>query len=79
MTEEEIAHEFVSVLQVQYDVDPRSLVAAMHDWASVNNLAMRYVHACNVHCLLDVGCFSHTLNNAGTKFNTPILNEFLTS
>ena len=69
----EIACELVSVLQVQYDVAPRSLVAAMHDRAAVNSVAMTYVRVM-YPSLLDIGCFSHTLNNAGSKFNTPILN-----
>ena len=78
MSGEEIARELVSVLQVQYDVAPRSLVAAMHDRAAVNGAAMTYVRVM-YPSLLDIGCFSHTLNNAGSKFNTPILNEFLSS
>ena len=78
MSGEEIARELVSVLQVQYDVAPRSLVAAMHDRAAVNGVAMTYVRVM-YPSLLDIGCFSHTLNNAGSKFNTRILNEFLSS
>ena len=78
MSGEEIARELVSVLQIQYDVAPRSLVAAIHDRAAVNGVAMTYVHVM-YPSLLDIGCFRHTLNNAGSKFNTPILNEFLSS
>ena len=29
--------------------------------------------------ILDIGCFSYILDNAGGKFNTPTLNEFLTA
>ena len=43
MTGEKIARELISVLQVQYDVDSSSLIAAMHDRASVNNIAMSFV------------------------------------
>ena len=43
MTGEEIARELVSVLQVQYDVGSGSQIAAMHDRASVNNVAMSFV------------------------------------
>ena len=78
MTGEEIACELISVLQVQYDVGSSSLIAAMHDRASVNNLAMSFVRVM-YPSILDIGCFSHTLDNAGGKFNTPTLNEYLTA
>ena len=80
MCGEEIARELVSVLQVQYDVAPtcNSLVAAMHDHAAVNNVAMRYVKVM-YPSVLDIGCLSNTINIAGSKFKTPVLNEFLTS
>ena len=78
MCGEEIVCELVSVLQVQYDVAPNSLVATMHDHAAVNNVAMRYVKVM-YPSVLDIGCLSHTINIAGSKFKTPVLNEFLTS
>ena len=78
MTGEEVARELVSILQVQYDVDSKSLIAAMHDRASVNNVAMSFVRVM-YPSILDIGCFSHTIDNAGGKFNTPTLNEFLTA
>ena len=28
--------------------------------------------------LLDIGCFAHTIDQVGEKFNTPNLNEFTT-
>ncbi len=78
MTGEEVARELISVLQVHYDVGSDSLLAAMHDRASVNQAAMRTV--CIMYpFFVDIGCFSHTLDNAGNKFNTPTLNEFLAS
>ena len=43
MSGEESARDLVLVLQVQYDVAPRTLVAAMHDRAAVNSVAMTYV------------------------------------
>jgi len=51
------------------------LIAAMHDRASVKMLSVHVVYS----SILDIGCFSHTLDNAGGKFNTPTLNEFLTA
>ena len=78
MTGEEVARELVSVLQVHYDVGTESLLAAMHDRASVNQAAMAIVRVM-YPLLMDIGCFSHTVNNAGNRFTTPVLNEFLTS
>ena len=78
MTGEEIACELVSVLQVQYDVGSSSLIAAMHDRASVTNVAISFVHVV-YPSILDIGCFSHSIDNSGDKFNTPTLNELLTA
>ena len=47
----------------------------MRDRASVNSVAM-----CTLSIVfpnvLDVGCFSHTLDHVGENFKTPILDEF---
>ena len=40
------------------------IVAAMRDRASVNDVAMRTIKVV-YNELLDVGCFSHTLNQVG--------------
>ena len=74
---EEIARELISVLQVQYGVCSNSLVAAMHDRASTNKVTMRFVSVMYPG-VVDISCFSHTINNAGSCFKTPHLNEFLT-
>lgn len=78
MCGEEITCKLVSVLQEQYDVSSISLVAAMYDRASVNKVAMTYVRVM-YPSVLDIGCFSHTIINAGSNFRMPNLNEFLTS
>ena len=74
---EEIARELIATLLVQYSVLPDFLVAAMRDCASSNNVAM-----CTIKIvyplLLDIGCFAHTIDRVGEKFNTPNLNEFTT-
>ena len=49
----------------------------MHDRASTNKVAMRFVSVMYPG-VVDIGCFSHTINNAGSCFKTPHLNEFLT-
>ena len=50
----------------------------MRDRASVNNVAI-WVLQVVYPSLIDVGCFSHTINLAGEHFNVPTLSEFTTS
>ena len=50
----------------------------MRDRAAINNVAMRTL-AVVYSKLLDVGCFSHTIDRVGQHFKTPILSEFSTS
>ena len=50
----------------------------MRDRASVNSVAMRTIGVI-YNNMMDIGCFSHTLDNVGEKMHTPILNEFMTS
>ena len=47
----------------------------MHDSASVNDAAMKIVKVIYPN-LLDVGCFSHTLDLVGEHFHMPTLSEF---
>ena len=75
MKGEEIARELIHVLSTEYAIDSSHLVAAMHDRASVNDVAMRIVKVVYPN-LLDVGCFSHTLDLVGEHFHIPTLNEF---
>lgn len=78
LTGEQIARELLFVLQAQYGVATDSLVATMRDRASVNNLAISIVKVMYRQAL-DIGCFSHTIDNAGSKFATPVLDEFISS
>jgi hypothetical protein len=75
MTGEEIARELISVLSVSYSIDSSRLLACMRDRASVNNVAVRTLKIVYPK-LLDVGCFSHTLDRVGEYFNLPVLTEF---
>ena len=72
LTVEEIAKELITVLSVTYSIHPSNLLAAMRDIASTNNVAMRIIYP-NV---VDIGCFSHTIDHVDGKFNTPVLMEF---
>ena len=78
MTGTELARELISVLSVNYSVPPNTLLAAMRDRASVDNVALRTLKV--VYPFVeDVGCFSHTINLAGEHFKVPTLSEFVSS
>ena len=70
MTAEEIARELINVLSVTYSIGSDQLIAAMRDRAAVNNVAMRTLAVVYLK-LLDVGCFSHTIDRVGQHFKTP--------
>ena len=75
MSAEEVARELITTLSVHYSVSSNSLLATMRDRASVNNVALRTLKVI-YPALLDVGCFSHTLDLVGNKFCTPRLTDF---
>lgn len=62
-------------LSNEYQVDGEFVVAAMRDGAAVNNAAIRNLKAIFAN-LFDVTCFSHAANNAGRRFEFPILKDF---
>lgn len=74
MTGEEIAREIVHTVSTEYGVTGVRLVATMRDRASANGVSM-----CTIKVLfpniLDVGCYSHTLDHIGEHFNVPHLEE----
>ena len=49
----------------------------MRDCASVNNVAMRTLKIV-YNNIIDVGCFSHTLDHIGENMQTDVLMEFTT-
>ena len=78
MTGEKLARELISVLSINYSVSPNTHLAAMRDRVSVNNVAFRtfkFVYP----LVVDVGCFSHTINLSGEHFKLPSLSEFVSS
>ena len=78
MTGEEVARELISVLSVHYSITSDRLLGAMRDRAAVNNVAMRILKVVYPN-VLDVGCFSHTLDLVGKKVNAPHVNDFVTT
>ena len=75
---EEIARELINVLSVTYGIRSNKLLAAMRDRASTNNVVM---HTLKIvyPLVVDIGCFSHTIDHVGSRFKTPTLSEFITA
>ena len=73
---EEIARELINVLSTNFGIGSNHLIAAMRDRASANNVAMKTLKIV-YPSVLDVGCFSHTLDLVGNYFKLPNLTEFL--
>lgn len=69
MTGEEVARQLITTLSVTF------VLAAMRDGASVNGVAMGVVKVIYPY-VMDVRCFSHTLDLVGNKFKTPLLASF---
>ena len=76
MTGEEIARQLISVLSVEYGITSDRLLAAMRDRASVNGVAMRTINVVFPD-MIDVGCYSHTIDLVGGKFKIPHLDDFI--
>ncbi len=71
MTGEEVARQLIVCLSTKLGICSNNLIASMHDRASVNNVAVRTLKIVFPQ-LLDIGCFSHTLDHVGENFSTPI-------
>ena len=71
----EVAREQMVCISTELGISSDRLVAAMRDRAAVNNVAMQTVKILYPN-VIDIGCFSHTLDRVGGKFHTPILDEF---
>lgn len=64
---EELARELLTALSTELGIGGNQLLAAMHDRAFVNSVAMRTLKIMYPQ-VMDIGCFSHTLDLVGTKF-----------
>ena len=60
---------------MEYAIQPGALLAAMKDKASVNQAALQQVRFFFLR-LLDVACFSHTIDNVGKQFEFHVLDTF---
>ena len=75
---EEIAREVINLLLTKFGIGPNRLISAMRDRASANNVAIRTIKVVYSN-VLDVGCFSHTLDLVGNYFKLPNLTEFFST
>ena len=71
----QLAQVLNQCLSVEYGVRGNSLLAAMQDGASVNQAALNIVSFISPN-MVNVVCFSHTLDNVGNHFEIPTLKEF---
>ena len=76
MTGEELAREVLGVLCREYKLSTEQVLAAMRDRASVNGVAIRHIKIMFPN-LLDIGCYSHTIDLAGSKFELPTVEKFI--
>ena len=72
---EELAQCLIQALAVEYAIQHGALLAAMKDGASVNQAALQQVRFFFPQ-LLDVTCFSHTIDNVGKQFEFRVLDTF---
>ena len=70
MMGEEIARELINVISAQCGIGSNKLFCVMHDWAACNGVALRTIKVV-YSSILDIGCFSHTLDLVGSKSDTP--------
>ncbi len=76
MSGQEIARELINVISAQYGIMSNKVVACMRDRAACNNVALQTIKIV-YSSIVDVGCFSHTLDLVGSKFVTPCLSTFM--
>ena len=75
LTGEEVARQIVSTISTELGTPSSCVIASARDRASVNDVAMRTVGVV-YSGLIDIGCFSHTLDHVGERVNAPNLDAF---
>ena len=76
LTGEHVARLLVESLCTELGVGCNAVIAAMHDRASVNMVAMRTISVV-YNCMFDVGCLSHTIDHVGEHLSVQVLNDFI--
>ena len=72
MNAEELGQRLIQCLAVEYGMQPNHLLAAMRDGAPVNEAGLRQVMFFFPN-ILNVICFSHTIDNVGKHFEFSVL------
>ena len=75
LTGEEVARQLITCLSTELSIPQHLVISVMRDRASVNDVAMRTIGVLYTH-MIEIGCFSHTLDDVGERMKTPILDEF---
>ena len=73
---QELTGELIQCLSVKFQIPSSRLVAAIRDGAAVNGAALRNMKEIMFPQLIDIICSSHSLDNVGWHFDTPLLDEF---
>ena len=68
--------ELISVLSTSYSIDSSKVIACMRDGAAANGVVVRTRNILYPK-LMDIKCFSRTLDRVGEHFEIPILSEFV--
>ena len=76
LTGKEVARQLILSLTTELGIESDLLIAAMRDYASVNNVAIRTLSIV-IPKVLDIVCFSHTLDHVGEHMKIPVLEECL--
>ena len=77
LTGEEVARQLIVSLTTELSsIESDLLIAAMRDCDSVNNVAIRTLNIVFPK-VLDIGCFSYTLDHVGEHMKIPVLEIFL--
>jgi len=64
------------ILSTELAIAPDFIVASMRDRSPVNEVAKRAIKVL-YNKMMNLGCFSHTLNHVGELMKTPILDSFI--
>ena len=76
LTGENVARLLVESLCTELGLGCNAVIAAMHDRASVNTVAMHTISVV-YNCIFDVGCLSHTIDHVGEHLSVQVLNDFI--
>ena len=79
LTGQQLAREILTVLSTQLQYPSSKFIAVTRDGASVNGAAVKFLKEIMYPDLCDIICMSHSLDNVGKRFQTPLLDSFLRS